>query len=150
MTSWHDKAFLVTGPLCKESTGHRWFPLTSIREPWCFFDVNLSKLLKNSRVPGNLRRYEAHYTSLRWNIKINMYTRAALKSLTNEVLVLSGQYHRRWWPADAMSQGAWSRDTALVCQESLAWQRVKQLLRMLIMQFKLIYIMGYLLMLFKK
>ena len=33
MTSSHGRAFLITGPLWGESTGHRWIPLT--KDQWC-------------------------------------------------------------------------------------------------------------------
>ena len=38
MTSWNENIFRVTGPLCGESTGHRWIPLVkaSDAELWCF------------------------------------------------------------------------------------------------------------------
>ena len=38
MTSSNENIFRVTGPLCAEFTGHRWFPRTkaSDAEPWCF------------------------------------------------------------------------------------------------------------------
>ena len=38
MTSSNGNIFRVTGPLCKEFTGHRWIPLTkaSDAELWCF------------------------------------------------------------------------------------------------------------------
>ena len=40
MTSWNGNIFRVTGPLCREFTGHRWIPLTGAsdaklwRIPW--------------------------------------------------------------------------------------------------------------------
>ena len=39
MTSSNGNFFRVTGPLWRESTGHRWIPLTKARdaECWCFF-----------------------------------------------------------------------------------------------------------------
>ena len=38
MTSWNGNIFRVTGPLCGESTGHRWIPRAkaSYAELWCF------------------------------------------------------------------------------------------------------------------
>ena len=38
MTSWNGSIFRVTGPLWRESTGHRWIPLTKSgdAQPWCF------------------------------------------------------------------------------------------------------------------
>ena len=47
-----EKNFRVTGPLCREFTGHRWIPLTkaSDAELDVFFDRHLNKLLsKQSR-----------------------------------------------------------------------------------------------------
>ena len=47
MTSSNGNIFRVTGPLCREFTGHRWIPLTnaSYAELWCFFYLWLSKRL---------------------------------------------------------------------------------------------------------
>ena len=41
------KHFRVTGPLCREFTGHRWIPLTNARdgEFWCFIGLRLNKQL---------------------------------------------------------------------------------------------------------
>ena len=38
MTSWNGNIFRVTGPLCREFTGHRWIPRAkaSDAELWCF------------------------------------------------------------------------------------------------------------------
>ena len=52
MTSSNGNIFRVTGPLCGESTGHRWIPLTkaSDAELLCFFYLRLIKQLsKQSR-----------------------------------------------------------------------------------------------------
>ena len=47
MTASNGNNFRVTGPLCREFTGHRWIPLTKASdvELWCFFDVRLNKRL---------------------------------------------------------------------------------------------------------
>ena len=38
MTSSNGNIFLITGPLCKQFTGHQWIPLTKAHdeELWCF------------------------------------------------------------------------------------------------------------------
>ena len=59
------KHFRVTGPLCREFTGHRWIPLTkaSDAEFWCFFLFFWvwTKGWVNNRDAGDLRRRCAHY-----------------------------------------------------------------------------------------
>ena len=47
MTSSNGNFFRVTGPLWRESTGHRWIPFTKARDAewWCFFDLRLNKRL---------------------------------------------------------------------------------------------------------
>ena len=47
MTSSNGDIFRVTGHLCGEFTGPRWFPCTkaSDAELWCFFDLRPKKLL---------------------------------------------------------------------------------------------------------
>ena len=45
MRSSNENIFRITGPLCREFTGHRWFPLTkaSNTELWCFLWSALTK-----------------------------------------------------------------------------------------------------------
>ena len=47
MTSLNGNIYLVTCPLCREFTGHRWLPCTKASDAvlWCFFDLGLSKRL---------------------------------------------------------------------------------------------------------
>ena len=65
--SWWRKqmeTFRVTGPLCGEFTGHRWFPLTkaSDAELWCFLLICAwTNGWVNNRDAGDLRRHRAHY-----------------------------------------------------------------------------------------
>ena len=52
MTSSNGNTFPITGPLCREFTGHRWIPCTkaSDAELWCCPDLRLNKRLsKQSR-----------------------------------------------------------------------------------------------------
>ena len=68
MMSWHGDVFRVTGLLWGESTGHRWWvPLNK----WLVirgFDVALMHAWTwswaNNQVAGDLRRQDAHVTSL--------------------------------------------------------------------------------------
>ena len=47
MMSWNGNIFRVTGPLCREFTGHRWIPRTkaSDAELWCFLWSDPNKRL---------------------------------------------------------------------------------------------------------
>ena len=60
ITSWNGNIFRVTGPLCREFTGHWWIPLTkaSDAELWCFL---WSAAWVHNREAGDLRRHRAHY-----------------------------------------------------------------------------------------
>ena len=62
MTLSNGNDFRVIGPLCEETTGHRW--ITSQRASNAgfdvFFDVNITNVETNSRVVGDLRRQDAH------------------------------------------------------------------------------------------
>ena len=59
MTSTNRNIFSVTGPFCREFTGHRWIRLTT-RSFDIFFDLRLNKCL-SIRHAGDLRRHRAHY-----------------------------------------------------------------------------------------
>ena len=62
--SWNGNIFRVTGPLCREFTGHRWIPLTkaSDAELWCFLLICTSKNdWANNRDTGDFRCYRTHY-----------------------------------------------------------------------------------------
>ena len=63
MTSSNGNIFRVTGPLCKEFTGHRWIPHTkaSDAELWCFLWSAWINAWVNNREAGGLRRHPAHY-----------------------------------------------------------------------------------------
>ena len=63
MTASNGNNFRVTGPLCREFTGHLWIPLTKASdvELWCFFDVRLNKTWINNHEAGDLRCHRAHY-----------------------------------------------------------------------------------------
>ena len=63
MTLSNGNIFRVTGPLCGESTGHRWIPRTnaSDAELWCFFICAWINGLVYNREAGDLRRHRAHY-----------------------------------------------------------------------------------------
>ena len=64
MTSSNGNIFRVTGHLCGEFTGPRWFPRkASDAELWCFLwsaCVWINDWV-NNREAGDLRRYRAHY-----------------------------------------------------------------------------------------
>ena len=61
MTRWHQKASRVAGPLLGESTDGRWFP--NIGPIMLNFDVscvvNRNKLLRNSRIVGDIRHRDS-------------------------------------------------------------------------------------------
>ena len=61
MTSSNENLFRVTGHLCGEFTGPRWFPHTkaSDAELWCLLCVWINGFV-NSREAGDLRCYCAH------------------------------------------------------------------------------------------
>ena len=64
MTSSNGNIFRVTGPLCGESTGHRWIPLTKANDAdvfGVFFDLTWTNGWVNNRDAGDLRRNDAHY-----------------------------------------------------------------------------------------
>ena len=62
MTSSNGNIFRVTGPLCREFTGHRWIPLTKANdgELWCFLwytqNRRLSKRVRRWWIPCTLCR----------------------------------------------------------------------------------------------
>ena len=64
MTSSNGNIFRVTGPLCREFTGHRWIPRTkaSDAELWCFSLISawINGWVNNSEA-GDLRHHRAHY-----------------------------------------------------------------------------------------
>ena len=67
MTSSNGNIFRVTGHLCGEFTGHRWFPRTkaSDAELWCFlWSTPGIKGWVNNRQAGDLRRNRAHYDAI--------------------------------------------------------------------------------------
>ena len=86
-TSSNGNIFRVTGPLCREFTGHRWIPLTkaSDAELWCFlWSAQLSNIWINNREDDYLRRNRAHYDVI---VKCN-HTSVNLKDvLSTEVLL---------------------------------------------------------------
>ena len=59
MTSLNGRMFRVTGPLCREFTGHRWIPLTKASDTafWCFFDLRMNKRLRKESPSRPLWRY---------------------------------------------------------------------------------------------
>ena len=64
MTSSNGNIFRVTGPLCREFTGHWWIPLTkaSDAELWCFlWSAPWINGWVNNRDTGDLRCHHAHY-----------------------------------------------------------------------------------------
>ena len=63
ITSSNGNIYRVTGPLCGEFTGHRWFPLAkaSDAELWCFFICAWINGWINNREAGDWRRHRAHY-----------------------------------------------------------------------------------------
>ena len=63
MTSSNGNIFRATGPLCGDSTGHRWSLLTkaSDAELWCFLYVCLNKRLSKQSGCRCLRRRRANY-----------------------------------------------------------------------------------------
>ena len=63
MTSSNENIFRVTGHLCGEFTGPRWFPRAkaSDAELWCFLFICVwINGWVNNREAGDLRRYRAH------------------------------------------------------------------------------------------
>ena len=55
MTSWHESIFRITGPVCRESTGHRGFPAHKgpiMRKFAVFFNVSLNKPLNKQLDDG--------------------------------------------------------------------------------------------------
>ena len=82
MTSSNGNIFRVTGPLCREFTGHRWIPLTkaSDAELWCFLWSAINGWV-NSREAGDLRRYRADYdvtvmTNTQYTHRLNVESKA--------------------------------------------------------------------------
>ena len=64
MTSSNGNIFRVTGPLCRDFTGHRWIPRTkaSDAELWCFSLICARiNVWANNGDAGDLRRHLAHY-----------------------------------------------------------------------------------------
>ena len=64
MTSSNGNCFRVTGSLCGEFTGHRWFPCTKTTDVdfyVFFFGVHLNNSWVNNLKAGDLRRDRAHY-----------------------------------------------------------------------------------------
>ena len=63
MTSSNRNIFLPTGPLCGESNGHRWIPITkaSDAELWCFFRSTPEGRLSKQSLGWDLRCHRAHY-----------------------------------------------------------------------------------------
>ena len=66
MTSCHRNDFSITGHLRGESTDHLWFPsqIASNARYGDSFLMFLNKLLKKSRIAGDLRRHGAQVTPL--------------------------------------------------------------------------------------
>ena len=56
--SSNDNIFRVIGPLWRESTGHRWIPLTKA-SAWCFAWSAPDQTVEQPI--GDLRRHRAHY-----------------------------------------------------------------------------------------
>ena len=64
MASSNGNIFHVTGPLCREFTGHRWIPHTKASDAklWCFlWSAPWINGWVNNREAGDLRRHRAHY-----------------------------------------------------------------------------------------
>ena len=70
-TSSNGNIFRVTGPLCREITGHRWIPLTkaSDAELWCFLWSARINAWVNHRDAGDFRRHRAHYDVIVMNFE---------------------------------------------------------------------------------
>ena len=86
MTSPNGNIFLIHWPFVRETTGHRWIPLTKTSdvELWCFLWTNWTNCWANYRNVGDLRRHCAHYdvTVISWsllhcNIMVIVLTRFA-------------------------------------------------------------------------
>ena len=94
MTSSNGSIFRVTGPLCEEFTGLRWFPRTkaSDAELWCFlWSAPWINDWVNNREAGDLRRRRAHYDAIVMNIKIfNMAENTIMYLSTTRVDKLKG------------------------------------------------------------
>ena len=94
MTSSNGNIFLITGPLCREFTDHRWIPRTQTidMELWCFLLINV---WVNNCEAGDLRCHHAHYDTIvifhqikivvawqiscRWYIWFGLYISSTLK-----------------------------------------------------------------------
>ena len=80
MTSSNGNIFGVTGPLCREFTGHRWVPCTkaSDAELWCFLWSLIYAWINgwvNKGEAGDLRCNHAHYDVIVMKVKKGeMYT----------------------------------------------------------------------------
>ena len=60
MTSWNENVFRVTGHLCGEFSGHRWFPRTGLGALMFSLICVWINDWVNKREAGDLRRYRAH------------------------------------------------------------------------------------------
>ena len=85
MTSTNGNIFRVTGPLCREFTGHRWIPLTvkaSGAELWCFlWFAPWINGWESNREARYLRRHRAHYdvivmpiSTVKINLKLHSFS----------------------------------------------------------------------------
>ena len=97
MTSSNENIFHVTGPLWRESTGHRWIPLTkgSDAELWCFFICTWTNGVANNRGTGVLRHHCAHYdvtVMIEQNTKMVILARIKLCG-SHYVSLPKNQYH---------------------------------------------------------
>ena len=68
MTSWHGNCFSITGPLCGESTGHRWNPLASgpVMRSLMFLLLVWTSCWTNNWGFDDMRCHFAYVTSQQW------------------------------------------------------------------------------------
>ena len=93
MTSSNGNVFRVAGPLCGESTGHRWIPPN--KGQWRgTVDLRLNKLLSN-RNAANLRRHRAHYDVTVMQVITHSYSSQVMSYFLHAHTISKSQ--RIWW-----------------------------------------------------
>ena len=98
MTSSNGNIFRVTGALLRESTGHRWIPLTKARdaEPWCFH-WSVQTVEQTIDTPVIWDAIALIMTSLQWN---QMYCQGFYWILSYDVAVMTNRHclkYRLWY-----------------------------------------------------
>ena len=109
MTSSNGNIFRVTGPLCREFTGHQWNPCTkaSDAELLCFlWSAPWINSCVNNREAGDLRRQRAHYDV------IVMVTENVEQIWVAKKPVWDGCD----WLSQSMIKGAWLANAFQPCQ----------------------------------